>query len=112
DVIDLAHLIVLGHVRRARDLAAIDDADVDIRLSDVERAHLLIDDGVLRAREVPLDLFDADVRRRTAVARRLRPVLHPSGRRPPARDSGLRLRDDAERDDGGERYGFRGHTTP
>ena len=74
-MVHLAHLIVLGGVRRARDRPTIDDTDVDVALADVDRAHLLIGDRSGDSLEVVLDLVVADVSRRTLVARRLRRIL-------------------------------------
>src|SRR5262245_4201108 len=72
DVIDLADEIVLGDrgVARLIELAAVDDADVDVRLADIDRANLLVDDAVgNRALDVLLQFVVGNVAGRAHVAR-------------------------------------------
>jgi hypothetical protein len=77
-VVDLADLNVLGDRDRRRrgQLAAMDDADADVRLADVDVARLLVDQVLGdRLRRVRLDLRSRDLGAGTHLARRLRIAL-------------------------------------
>ena len=78
DVIDLAHVIVLGHRVRLRlvELGAMHHADRDAALADIHRSHLLIDLVPRdRALEIRLQLVVRDIGGRAALAGGGRHVL-------------------------------------